>query len=1322
MSARAIPRAPPQNPISLPTPQDPPAKVKEYSEGSMYDELDPVDLEAWRGRYIAYKQWRHEVPVKKYRPFNMSGSGSSQSLGRHVGVGSADWDWGQRDTGSDSGTVPTTVVDMRREERDASLNKKRELWRQAESSAPLPPKSGEHHLIKSQPPIQTHPSSHQSTVKPPAPSQTLPEPSRQLSTRQPPAPVLAQPLPQPALSQQPSNTSHRYPVSSHSRKPSVIPGTLIVPSPSPKASHAEREAYLASVTDLPIEMLVERQNEAPPHKPIALTKVTHNHLDSLLSRTRSEKSKSRRESKLGSQTSAGSSTTLPSTEEKDKGIRSLGSAGSRRKRSVTDVITGRANQQHQLFEGKLESLGGASSKLQRSVTTVQKVYPDKVKSLGSAGSRLERSATDGAEAKSFTDRRERHYQLSEHLHVPGQEPARLISVSDNTVQRAVKQPLPSSNNTDLANKSALNTQNNPSAKTVVRSRETTIIHQPSQTGVSGDSDAKASNEYTSTDILEPTKVSASIKTAVDGAFVPSAKVPTEATVIKAGKIPLPTSSIAHSSAIQDKALRVEGSASAALISAHPSQVPLPISVSHSTVPPILNSAPTHRQQMPLPRPALTPKTSYDGFNVRRRDADGSLTARFENIESPDNGVVVLGTPKIPSFEIKVDAPQEQSSLQSAVAKQSSQQSVRHSNIAPSSTSVPSNSLNPPLPTRSRTYSRPNPQIPVTLPISSTNSQSQSPPSAFRPTQPSYRTQQNLASRTQQHSLEPPNSPNQFLNVPGSSDTGQHYFTPGSQSNSFRSDEDQVSFEVPQGSRRRLRVTLRWLRDGKSNRRGSTDGSARSDRPPELPPKDLSSRSKESSKASRLGNHRNNHRDEQPRPYTSEYPTIPENRPNIESPSLEDEVDWEREAKHDDIKNLFNPYYSGATLPAYNPPAQIYKMRTPFAYSQPQGLWPYRSVPQQVPFSSPPLGERSSLPARESIDPPSEDPSPVMGNRPLPVGGYGMMPGMGFSMGMYPQPSKPARRFPWQQQRPNFFQRMFNRGESYQNSQDNDPSSDSIRKWRRTVPHGRAPTAAPLPRPTIVPNFAPRAQYDPNLARPRRAPSVWEKLRYRKQTEEHVYAPPKRDRNRPRLPDPAPPPKYSRNRNREMRPTGIGPSRGRQREQAPLMINTKVDGSKRDRNQQIAKEKEGKRRQRAVKRDERKQRTSQELRRDAFAGAELKDKPGNMKNSRVRMGRSGTMIGDWISKVSRNGNRIQAPPRSGPPVNYAPWRNRLGTRGNEDTVRLRRQPSQPRRPDQMNAMGVRQQQTMGPISLLKKGLSLGRIIKKDQTTGRQRTRK
>lgn len=169
----------------------------------------------------------------------------------------------------------------------------------------------------------------------------------------------------------------------------------------------------------------------------------------------------------------------------------------------------------------------------------------------------------------------------------------------------------------------------------------------------------------------------------------------------------------------------------------------------------------------------------------------------------------------------------------------------------------------------------------------------------------------------------------------------------------------------------------------------------------------------------------------------------------------------------------NPYYAGARFPRHNP-TEVYNVRMPFAYPQPQPpeMGVYRPLDhgqraEQVQEKSP-----ESL-GKESVDPPSEKMSPVVADDNMPpTGGFGMRLGMGVKasvgVGAYPQSPGQRRQYPWQQGR-NIFQRMFNRNAYQFTSQNTSPvngelPSEDIHAWRRKIPVGRAPTAVQKNRP------------------------------------------------------------------------------------------------------------------------------------------------------------------------------------------------------------------------------------------------------------------
>lgn len=332
----------------------------------------------------------------------------------------------------------------------------------------------------------------------------------------------------------------------------------------------------------------------------------------------------------------------------------------------------------------------------------------------------------------------------------------------------------------------------------------------------------------------------------------------------------------------------------------------------------------------------------------------------------------------------------------------------------------------------------------------------------------------------------------------------------------------------------------------------------------------------------------------------------------------------------------NPYYTVAPLSPYNP-TQMCNIQVPFTYPQPQppGIWGYKPLNhdqnvEQVPRQGP------ESPEKESLDPPSEEISPMMadGNTP-PIRGFGMGLGTGVgaaAAGAYPQPPGQRQQHSWQQ-RSNIFQRMFSR-DPYQpnryrnlNHEDEELPSEDIHAWRRKIPSspaGRAPTAASThrpstnPRPIIANTFGLGAAYD--FASPGRAPNMWwKRLMPRRQIDEQSK------RNKPRLPDPAPlPPFHNVQQNLLRTHADISPHK------VPYV---------RDR----VREKEQKRRQRAAGRNERQKRMTEQLKiaglsREALAKTDARDWPKSMGNDRLR-GRPRTMVKDWVTKVKKSG-RIQ----------------------------------------------------------------------------------
>lgn len=166
------------------------------------------------------------------------------------------WNWQRGDQKSDTGTVPTTIMGRQKEQKDREL----EIKPQALMTSVIPPQSNIPNARTKPSRAPSVPAQLARTVKP---AFTL---SRRPAIRQPIQPILAQPIPQPSQAKQ-TPTSSRYPFPTQpSKKPS--PGTLLVPSPTHSATHAEREAYFVTVTDLPLEMLIKTQDGASASKKI----------------------------------------------------------------------------------------------------------------------------------------------------------------------------------------------------------------------------------------------------------------------------------------------------------------------------------------------------------------------------------------------------------------------------------------------------------------------------------------------------------------------------------------------------------------------------------------------------------------------------------------------------------------------------------------------------------------------------------------------------------------------------------------------------------------------------------------------------------------------------------------------------------------------------------------------------------------------------------------------------------------------------------------------------------------------------------------------
>ncbi|WWD03497.1 hypothetical protein V865_001549 [Kwoniella europaea PYCC6329] len=1365
MSApRTVPPAPAHAPVPLPNPQNAPTQ-KKYSEGSMYEDLSPEDVEAWHRRYAEFKEWRKAIPNKALVELG-AGTGSSMSLGKGVGVGSADWSWSEP---SDNGTIPSTIVERAWETARARSN----MGPQAEPPAPSPPKSGiskrsSRRNMNLQARVDTlhgaetppsQPASRATTIRPPLSQKPVPSPniannqktdkslktptieiqppssktpnqvplpsskpaqshaqpstssrksaSSAKSTRPPPTPLLAQP---PSLDTIVNPSSEARIMSrSPSTRGSLVPGEQIIPSPTPSTKYAEREAYIASALSLPLDMLAE--TDGPPRTDSS-SPFTTGRLDSLLG-----KGKSASRTK-GSQRSVGSSTTLPS-------VRS-------------DNVAERKASVHDLTRSKNASAVPTRSR---------------------------------ASERNSADHREHHYEGSNHLPVPGAPTNRSRAPSDATVVRAANQPLPPSGQSQ--------SQASTKAPATTHAPASRSAPPPTQPAASQATIIRASREPLPLSVpnaathAEIIKVPTSVKTVVASSGPATKASPTEAIVSRARNIGLPPTT-GRTGTVRSSVSTVKTGVESQELPLSPRNVPLPPAglTAASTAVSKKEAAPTHRQQMPLPRPALTPQPSFDGLtkatSLGRKHRDpslGDLTAHFEPsmYPLPPSGATLFSSPEqvgnspskpseehavafstveyIPPKSLKsttqASTPAVQPTVQSRSVKSVLQTSgsraasipLPPSSAALSARSTPKATPSAPAPSTASPPAPPPP--PVTSPVEPAHA-----PATIRNSAAQEDVSRPVSNRLSNPPIEPPHLTQTSTESRSPTHTHPHiHFSPGQVSQSLRSEDDHVSFEVPSGSRGRLRVTLKWLREGGRSDRGSPRTGRLSvveeDAPPPLPPKTTSLMSRVMGKSS--SSQRERPRSDNPPPSThrtsrtedhrhpipqDERPELlppPPKRDDVKSPSSDDQYPPDQQAQQQHHPAgpapYYNPYYSGATLPAYAAAMpQVYNMLSPpMAYPQP-GLpaWggptgQYRPAQRGMMAQHPPPIDPAS-PARESVDPPSDmDPPPQPQTQPQPT----QQPYQGYPPQMMGYP--PQQGYWNGMTRPSIWQRMFRRpsqGQDGGQGEDNIGPDDSvtIRNWRKGVqPGGRAPTMLPNvtpqggvptvvpPRPTLANTAYPgtgmgmgmmgtpsgpgttlynaRGGY-PMARSPRErgrgregTPSVWEKLLYRRQTEEAVYRTPPR-KNRRDLPDPAPSSShlgarkniFNRSRSREV--TKIRPRyeddtiRGRRNKDDKYVIRQK--------------EKDERRRQRSLRRDQRataqqtqRQGPGQGLRREQFLYADERDRPGDLGLAPAR-GRSGTLVREWVGKFGRGRNGQQFPNSESQVRNYQPrlWKDRL----------------------------------------------------------------
>jgi hypothetical protein len=305
------------------------------------------------------------------------------------------------------------------------------------------------------------------------------------------------------------------------------------------------------------------------------------------------------------------------------------------------------------------------------------------------------------------------------------------------------------------------------------------------------------------------------------------------------------------------------------------------------------------------------------------------------------------------------------------------------------------------------------------------------------------------------------------------------------------DEDHLTFEVPSGSRGRLRVSLAWLRDNtagvidRSRRRLSTD-------PSPVPPKPT----RPSLPSFREDTHSHHRSQRGPRDVntiqeTENVSLHSSQRDNRQLTPFQNPSPLAETSFRQSVANLFGggrpqayPSVNFAPYPQYINPQQLYSavaspVSQAFAYPQPVGMTPWSSQPSLLhPISAarlPPSPMRAP-----SIEPPSTRGSPNPYPRSLP-------PSQGIMGGIYPQPLPPAplpgQSYPYtsttirpvvyepymQQRRPTW-QRLTGWGrvvgeypydENAMNRGAGAGATSRIGRWRREVPLGRAPTMAPV---------------------------------------------------------------------------------------------------------------------------------------------------------------------------------------------------------------------------------------------------------------------
>ncbi|RSH91753.1 hypothetical protein EHS25_009122 [Saitozyma podzolica] len=1148
-----IPAAPTTLPVPLPPPA--PGPIREPTEISYTAySPSPSSLALHKYRMKRIKEWTAEVPVKHHRPrledlgAGGTGSGSTVTFGQAVGVGSADW---SDASGSETGTVPTTVRQERKERIELvrahqSVSVKRPASPEASSiilavAAPAPPTEAKSTASKHAGHSALAPASSSPQVVPKAPTKP---PSAASRVGSPPVPLLALP---------PSASAPKIPPTPSPRL-AAGSGDLLYSLPPVGATHSQREAYIASALDLPLDLLAQRDNAlAPPARltppSSASSQITTSRLGSLLGRTKGD---GRRVASEG--TGAGSAT-----------------GSLRRTANAGDALRSRQDQGRQASAGRGTAVMGAP--LARSKT---------------AGAALEgtRAAAIASHTTSHPPPVSSARTLAANNAVPASIPAQGVR-SNATAILAAAQPLPQSSGRTISHPDhrpdATLTQTTPRPPLAGPSANSHTNSRPTRPGVPAPASARpppppavmtAPNQSVRTERTAvqaaaiPLPVSATrtapssqatvkpVKMSIDpdpfaapppSRLTSTSNVPSAATYIQAAQIPMPVSALPHSvHGSQNESVKITSHHQYALADSgaepmplqytqtwprsavdrlapplppappQPLHVPLAPPASGSPVAPPISA--THRQQLALPRPALS-RSELD---------ESSHEVRAGAVPLPPSATactpVTLPLPPVPvstPADMLLELPQAPLTRSPEVIPQPAVAQWQGPVLpVPARPQFPVNYFDP----------MPVPPVPAALPLL---------------TEPAFLPAHLTGIVNPQLPVVFPPIPlvgNPLPEIPlspaclqASNDASPRniQFTPSSgEVERVREEEDHLSFEVPSGSRGRLRVSLAWLRDGTRSPRwrraqtvrseSATDGEADQSTPCE--------RQRRVTPA--------------PRPVIRD----PPKREDAKSPVDPGESAQSPKPTPPQAPGWFDPYYSGATLPPYGPHAQIpqvYQMQlgqpNPWGFSQPG---PMPVTPTYNPWTGmaqarlPGAGSHGPptipppSPRPDSVEPPSDNgtpPSPPMGPYPLPGGGYpsamlGMQApvtnGYGDLTRRYLAP--PKQSF-WSKLRGERGGRDERDGLRQQDKDD----KATIRAWRRNINRdGEAIGAQQMGRDRNYPvstmgrgiglervdllDAPPLNRNRPPPLR-RRGSSAWDRLMWRRRTEEGYYSRPRRSR-------------------------------------------------------------------------------------------------------------------------------------------------------------------------------------------------------------------